>query len=109
MLLPGSLLKPGLTFLNLRFCRLLLGFALLYGLAINWARTRYWRDLISAFFAEDKAYEPAYSVLRTEQANAFLEYANNNTLPLYFQTKVCAYPTIYVGITLVARKGVNYL
>ncbi|KAJ5146225.1 uncharacterized protein N7515_000789 [Penicillium bovifimosum] len=109
MLLPRRLLRPRLAFLNLHFCRLLLGFGLLYGLAVNWARARSWRDPTSAFFAEDKAYEPAYSVQRGEQANAFLEHANNNTLPLHFQTKVSAHPTICVGITSVARRGANYL
>lgn len=109
MLLPRRLLRPSLASVNLHFCRLLLGFAILYGLAVNWARTRCWRDPTSAFFAEDKAYEPAYSVLRTEQANAFLEHANNNTLPLHFQSKASAHPTICVGITSVARKGAQYL
>lgn len=80
MLLPRRLLKPGLAFLNLQFYRLLLGFAILYGVTMNWAHTRCWRDPTSAFFAEDKAYEPAYSVMRIEQANAFLEHANNDTL-----------------------------
>lgn len=109
MLLPRRLLRPGLCFHNLYFCRLLLGLTLLYGLAINWTRTRCWRDRTSAFFSEYKAYEPAYSSLRGQQANAFIERANNHTLPLHFQTKASAHPTICVGITSVARRSANYL
>lgn len=86
-----------------------MGFALLYALAIGWARTEYWRDPTSAFFVQDKAYEPMYSVQRTEQANTFLQHANNNSLPLHFHTKATAHPTMCVGIASVARRGVNYL
>ncbi|EPS34106.1 putative UDP-GlcNAc: alpha-1,3-D-mannoside beta-1,4-N-acetylglucosaminyltransferase [Penicillium oxalicum 114-2] len=109
MLLPRTLLRPGFAFLKLPVYRLLLGFTLLYWLAIDWARTRCWRDPTSAFFAEDKAYEPAYSILRGQQANAFIDHADNNTLPFYFHTKASAHPTICVGITSVARKDANYL
>ncbi|KAJ5495363.1 hypothetical protein N7539_000479 [Penicillium diatomitis] len=109
MLLPRSVLRPGLTFLKSPIHRLLLGFALLYGLAITWARARCWRDPTSAFFAEDEAYEPAYSLQRGAQANAFLDHANQNTLPLHFHTKASAHPTICVGITSVARKNATYL
>lgn len=109
MLLPRTLLRPGFAFLKLPVYRLLLGFTLLYWLAIDWARTRCWRDPTSAFFAEDKAYEPAYSILRGQQANAFIDHADKNTLPFYFHTKASAHPTICVGITSVARKDANYL
>ncbi|KAF7719627.1 Uncharacterized protein PECH_003480 [Penicillium ucsense] len=109
MLLPRSLLRPGRTFLKSPIHRLLLGFALLYGLAITWARARCWRDPTSAFFAEDKAYEPAYSLQCGAQAHAFLDHANQNTLPLHFHTKASAHPTICVGITSVARKNATYL
>ncbi|KAF7183926.1 hypothetical protein CNMCM7691_004416 [Aspergillus felis] len=58
---------------------------------------------------KDKAYEPAYSALRAEQANSFLERANNNTLPHHFQSKASVHPTMCVGIASVAREGASYL
>ncbi|RAH56665.1 integral membrane protein [Aspergillus piperis CBS 112811] len=110
MLLPRRLLRPcSLIFLNTHTCHLLLIFIFLYGLAINLARLTCWRDPTSAFFAEEQAYKPAYSTLRTEQANELIQQANSNTLPQHFQTKASAHPTMCVGIASVARKGARYL
>lgn len=96
-----------LSLLSSYTCRVFLVFICLYTLAIYFARLRCWRDPTSIFFAEDKAYEPAYSALRAEQANSFLELANNN--PHHFQSKASVHPTTCVGIASVAREGVSYL
>ncbi|PYH51495.1 uncharacterized protein BO96DRAFT_438933 [Aspergillus niger CBS 101883] len=110
MIVPRRLLRPcSLGFLNSHACQLLLIFILFYGLAFNLARLTCWRDPTSAFFTEDQAYKPAYSTLRTEQANALIRQANSNTIPHHFQTKASSHPTMCVGIASVARKGVNYL
>ncbi|KAJ5745931.1 hypothetical protein N7520_011113 [Penicillium odoratum] len=73
---------------------------------MNWARARRWRDPTSAFLAEDKAYEPAYSVMRTEQANAFLEHTINNTLPLHCQTEDRIWKNDLFTSSLLAALGV---
>ncbi|GFN21014.1 uncharacterized protein AtWU_10822 [Aspergillus tubingensis] len=110
MLLPRRLLRPcSLIILNTHTCHLLLIFIFLYGLAINLARLTCWRDPTSAFFAEDQAYKPAYSTLRTEQANELIQQANSNTLPQQFRTKASAHPTTCIGIASVARNGARYL
>ncbi|RDH35020.1 integral membrane protein [Aspergillus welwitschiae] len=110
MVLPRRFSRPCTLILsNSHTCYLVLVFVFLYGLAINLARLTCWRDPTSAFFAEDQAYKPMYSVLRTEQANALVQHANSNTPPIQFQTKASTHPKVCVGIASVARKGADYL
>lgn len=107
MLVPRSLPRFALrSLLKSYTCRVFLIFLIVYALAVYYARIHCWRDPTSFFFRDDEAYEPIYSDSRTEQANQFVELANNRTGVQQF--KASHQPSMCVGVASVARNGVSY-
>lgn len=86
--------------------RVFLVFLLPYLLLVQYVRTRSYRDPTSAFFDHSSGYEPAYSKLRQEEANAFIDRANN--IPEISRKKASDNPSMCVGIASVARNGTHY-
>ncbi|KAL1967526.1 hypothetical protein VTN77DRAFT_3041 [Rasamsonia byssochlamydoides] len=85
--------------------RIFLVFLLLYLLLVQYARTRCYRDPTSVFFDAERGYRPAYSAVRTEQANSFIEQVNSGQITPY---KASDNPSLCVGVATIARNGARY-
>lgn len=96
----------------------LLVFLFLYLLLVQYARMRCFCDPTSLFFDPSRGYLPAYSTVRAEQANAFIDKINDaatHKLP-QGSPKVAEEkkpeneknPGLCVGIASIAREGARY-
>ncbi|KAL2011798.1 hypothetical protein VTN00DRAFT_4516 [Thermoascus crustaceus] len=97
----------------------LLVFLFLYLLLVQYARMRCFRDPTSLFFDPNRGYRPAYSTVRAEQANAFIDKANSDAaahkLPQgshkVAEEKKLEHeksPGLCVGVASIAREGARY-
>ncbi|MCJ1264716.1 hypothetical protein MMC22_004591 [Lobaria immixta] len=83
-------------------------FMALYFVAIIYIHANTYRDPTSLFFDPRRAYVPAYSTVRQQEAEAFVVASTNPSTPLAGK-QVDSFPNnskkLCVGITSVARKG----
>lgn len=86
-------------------------FAALYLVAIFYIQIKSYRDPTSLFFNPRQAYVPAYSAVREQEAEAFVDASTDNSPHLAGQL-IGSYSndnkTLCVGIASVARKGARY-
>lgn len=85
--------------------KVFLVFLLLYLLLVQYTRTRCYRDPTSVFFDPNRGYRPAYSAVRAEQANTFIERVNSGQIT---PSKASANPALCVGVATIARNGARY-
>ncbi|MCJ1462620.1 hypothetical protein MMC07_001222 [Pseudocyphellaria aurata] len=86
-------------------------FAALYVVTILYVQLESYRDPTSLFFNPRRAYVPAYSTIRQQEAEAFVAASTNNfTSPA--GKPIDSFPmdskTLCMGIASVARKGARY-
>lgn len=99
---PGTVFVPSHSYAR----RMLLTFALVYCFLVLFTRWHTFRDPTSAFFDPSTGYLPAYSTVRFQQADRYINDANTGAA--YTQWKASEKPRMCVGIASVARKGARY-
>ncbi|KAE8149388.1 hypothetical protein BDV25DRAFT_2883 [Aspergillus avenaceus] len=87
--------------------RVFLTFLLIYLFLFLCARYKSHRDPTSAFFQPKKGYLTAYSDIRFNQAQDFIEQVNNQTNS-HAAWRSSDRPNLCVGVATVARKGARY-
>lgn len=88
----------------------LIGFCLVYIIALLFARAFTQRDPTSYFFNPNKGYQRIYSHLRQEQAEGFIQQVSNkaqDTVPTKFNPEKRS-TSLCIGVATVARKDVRY-
>ncbi|KAK1140559.1 hypothetical protein N8T08_010196 [Aspergillus melleus] len=100
---PGTVLVPSHSYAR----RMLLIFALVYFFLILFTRWHTFRDPTSAFFDPSTGYLPAYSTVRFQQADRYIEDANLGAA--YTQWRASDNPRMCLGVASIARKGARYL
>jgi hypothetical protein len=85
--------------------KVFLVFLFLYLLLVEYARTHSYRDPTSVFFDAERGYLPAYSAVRSEQANAFIDRVDSGEITPY---KASTNPSFCVGVATIARNGPPY-
>lgn len=83
-----------------------LGLAIIYLALIRYCSTTYYRDPTSAFFDPIRGYQRHYSVVRQNQADAYIE--RHNTSPAS-NTPLKRAPKLCIGIATVARENEQYI
>ncbi|KAI9043864.1 uncharacterized protein KD926_002755 [Aspergillus affinis] len=99
---PGTVLVPSHSYAR----RMLLIFALVYFFLILFTRWHTFRDPTSVFFDPSTGYLPAYSTVRFQQSDRYIEDANQGVA--YTQWRASESPRMCLGVASVARKGARY-
>ena len=88
--------------------RTLLAFLFIYCLALQYGRTHFYRDPLSVFFDQSRAYTRWYSAFREQQANEYIETvaAAKGDGEI---TKVGPWPAVCANFMTTKRNGPQYI
>lgn len=100
----GSLVALALRYPGVRT---LFAFLLIYYLALQYGRTHFYRDPLSVFFDQSRAYTRWYSAFREEQANKYIEAVSTENAREY--TKVGPQPAVCANFMTTKRNGPQYI
>ncbi|KAL2221396.1 hypothetical protein M432DRAFT_543321 [Thermoascus aurantiacus ATCC 26904] len=109
LLSPFFSLRAASSSLRSHTLYVFLVFILLYLLLVQYAHMRCFRDPTSLFFDPNRGYLPAYSAYRAQQANAFIDKANNGAqMPQFPKVQKPENPGFCVGFASIAREEARY-
>lgn len=101
--------NDSLIVLALRYpaVRSLFVFLLIYYLALQYGRKHFYRDPLSVFFDQSRAYTRWYSAFREEQANKYIDAVSTQNAREY--TKVGLQPAVCANFMTTKRNGPQYI
>ncbi|KAK2731782.1 hypothetical protein FQN57_003171 [Myotisia sp. PD_48] len=105
---PSSPIPSLLFLLRIRAVKVLLWGAILWLLAFQYCRFRFWRDPHSAFFDDRHVYDLKYSSSRESEAQRFLSLYNSSS-DSPNPVRAGNNPTICIAFVTVKRNSADYL